>query len=192
MWWTFLSSSFSNDRANCQYNPVVQGKDMAAASWLCVTTVSKTQHMIGSQPSSPLWSLNSEQHSDSSVRTKEPMREKWIVESGQFTHIKASFLRTDSFANNPSLVTILSATQLEVAQRWFSLMFCESNWWKLLRSNQLGHVIDKIMHLKPELYYFHCAVSTSRDPPEKNTLSLFTLAAHIFIWSERTFVHTWT
>ena len=33
---TVLSSSFSNDRANGQHNTVVQGKYIAATSWLCV------------------------------------------------------------------------------------------------------------------------------------------------------------
>ena len=32
------------------------------------------------------------------------MRGKWNVESGQFVHVKESFLWTDSFANEPSLV----------------------------------------------------------------------------------------
>ena len=37
-------------------------------------------------------------------RKNERTREKWNVESGQFFCVKESFLGTDSFANNPSLV----------------------------------------------------------------------------------------
>ena len=46
---------------------------------------------------SPLhWWLNSEQHGDSSVRTKGWTKEKLNMESDQFIRVKESFLWTDS------------------------------------------------------------------------------------------------
>ena len=71
---SFLSSLFLNDRANGQQNTVIQGKCIAATSWLCVLLDNTTVDNV-----------------------------YIYLDISQFVRAKVLFLRTDSFANETKI-----------------------------------------------------------------------------------------